>query len=34
MSEEQTQEKQHWIVYPIGSKPKWGMPCCSEFSSI
>jgi nucleobase transporter 1/2 len=23
MSEEQTQEKQHWIVYPIGSKPKW-----------
>ena len=22
MSEE-TQEKQHWIVYPIGSKPKW-----------
>jgi nucleobase transporter 1/2 len=25
MSEEQTQEKQHWIVYPIGSKPKWGL---------
>jgi len=24
MSEE-TQEKQHWIVYPIGSKPKWGL---------
>ena len=23
MSEEQTQEKQHWIVYPLGSKPKW-----------
>ena len=23
MNEEQTQEKQHWIVYPIGSKPKW-----------
>jgi nucleobase transporter 1/2 len=23
MSEEQTQEKKHWIVYPIGSKPKW-----------
>ena len=25
MSEEQTQEKQHWIVYPLGSKPKWGL---------
>ena len=25
MSDEQTQEKKHWIVYPIGSKPKWGM---------
>jgi xanthine/uracil permease len=25
MSEEQTQEQQHWIVYPIGSKPKWGL---------
>jgi len=24
MSEE-TKEKQHWIVYPIGSKPKWGL---------
>lgn len=23
MNEESTQEKQHWIVYPIGSKPKW-----------
>jgi nucleobase transporter 1/2 len=23
MSDEQTQEKKHWIVYPIGSKPKW-----------
>ena len=23
MSETSTQEKQHWIVYPIGSKPKW-----------
>jgi len=23
MSEEQAQEKQHWIVYPLGSKPKW-----------
>ncbi len=23
MSEELTQEKQHWIVYPLGSKPKW-----------
>jgi xanthine/uracil permease len=22
---EETQEKQHWIVYPIGSKPKWGL---------
>ncbi|UCG07337.1 MAG: purine/pyrimidine permease [Desulfobacterales bacterium] len=22
---EKTQEKQHWIVYPIGSKPKWGL---------
>ena len=25
MSEEPTQEKKHWIVYPIGSKPKWGV---------
>ncbi len=25
MSDEQTQEKKHWIVYPIGSKPKWGV---------
>jgi xanthine/uracil permease len=25
MSEKQTQEKQHWIVYPLGSKPKWGL---------
>ncbi len=25
MNAEQTQEKQHWIVYPIGSKPKWGL---------
>ena len=24
MSEEQT-EHQHWIVYPLGSKPKWGL---------
>ncbi len=25
MNEQQTsEEKQHWIVYPIGSKPKWG----------
>jgi uracil-xanthine permease len=23
MSEENAQEKQHWIVYPLGSKPKW-----------
>jgi len=23
MSETSTQEKQHWIIYPIGSKPKW-----------
>jgi xanthine/uracil permease len=23
MNEESTQEKQHWIVYPLGSKPKW-----------
>ncbi|MBT8364160.1 MAG: xanthine permease, partial [Deltaproteobacteria bacterium] len=23
MSEEIAQEKQHWIVYPLGSKPKW-----------
>ena len=25
MSEAQTEEKQHWIVYPLGSKPKWGL---------
>ncbi|MGD1986252.1 MAG: solute carrier family 23 protein, partial [Desulfobacterales bacterium] len=23
MSEENAQEKQHWIVYPLGSKPRW-----------
>jgi uracil-xanthine permease len=23
MSNQQNEEKQHWIVYPIGSKPKW-----------
>lgn len=23
MSEQQAEAKQHWIVYPIGSKPKW-----------
>ena len=23
MNEESTQEKQHWIVYPLGSKPRW-----------
>ena len=23
MSAEQNEEKKHWIVYPIGSKPKW-----------
>ena len=23
MSKEQTLEKKHWIVYPLGSKPKW-----------
>ncbi len=24
-NDQQNQEKQHWIVYPIGSKPKWPM---------
>ena len=23
MSEERTEEKKHWIVYPVGSKPRW-----------
>jgi len=25
MSEAEKTEKKHWIVYPIGSKPKWGL---------
>ena len=35
MNEESSQEKQHWIVYPLGSKPRVATgDSCWAFSSI